>query len=547
MLCLNLSKTRMKNLQNISLKKTGNKLHISWQALSVVSAGICLNTAIATASQAAGVIGNGTPASCTDAAINTALNGGGNVVFNCGSSPVTIKINSEKLISNQTTIDGKGLVTLDGGRSRRIFNLNRSTNLTVKNLGFKNGYTKDQGAAINSPSAGRLTVINCKFENNISAKSGEFGGGAIYSGPLATLIVERSTFTSNRGGQGGAIRGLNSNLSITNSTFNNNKAADPVLGSGGAIYVDSAVGDYGEIKITNTAFNANSATSYGGAFFNSIYNGNKTTINRSKFVGNYVGGGSNGQGGAIWSTGDAAIRGNKTLGVNKTTLIVTSTTIADNKASSQGGGIWLARHPNLTVSNTTISGNSSDRSNGGGLALGDNSYLQMTNTTVTDNKVLGQYALGGGMIVAAGRAKIVNSTISHNIAQWQGGGIVRTSKVPQSNVILQNTIIANNTAKNGGNNWNITHNCFNQMTNGGNNLQFPARNSRSSQDVDCTPGILTAEPKLDVLKNNGGFTLTRALLAGSAAVGRGSSCPATDQRLFRRLNPCDLGAFEAPF
>jgi hypothetical protein len=112
---------------------------------------------------------------------------------------------------------------------------------------------------------------------------------------------------------------------------------------------------------------------------------------------------------------------------------------------------------------------------------------------------------------------------------------------------LKNTIVANNTANNGGFNWNITHNCFNQMTNGGSNLQFPGRNTNSSQDVDCTPGILTADPKLDVFKNNGGLTLTRALLAGSAATGRGSGCPSTDQRGVSRPSSCDLGAFEAKF
>jgi hypothetical protein len=43
---------------------------------------------------AAGVVGNGTPASCTDAALNTALTGGGLVTFNCGASPVTITATS---------------------------------------------------------------------------------------------------------------------------------------------------------------------------------------------------------------------------------------------------------------------------------------------------------------------------------------------------------------------------------------------------------------------------------------------------------------------
>jgi hypothetical protein len=520
---------------------------ISLKIISILTIGISLNLGAAINAKAGGVIGNGSPGSCNDTAISNALNGGGNVIFNCGKSRVVIKINSEKNITANTIIDGRGLVTLDGGKSRRIFSINRGVNLTVKNLAFSNGHTTDQGAAIYSQYKSTLTVTNSQFYNNISKKPGEHGGGAIFSGPLTTLIVDKSRFFNNQGGQGGAIRGLNSNIKVTNSTFTGNKAVDPNLGSGGAIYVDSAVGDYGTIKIANSTFDKNSGTSFGGAFFNSIYNGNQTTIENSKFTGNRVGSGNRGQGGAIWSTGDGVVRGGKFLGVNKSTLVINNSVIAYNQASSQGGGVWLARHPNLVVSNTTISGNVANRSNGGGLVLGDNGYLQLTNSTVTNNQVLGGYALGGGVIIAAGKAKITNTTISHNLAQWQGGGIARTPRVPQANVVLKNTIVANNTARNGGNKWNITNNCFRQLANGGSNLQFPARNTKSSQDVDCVPGIITAEPKLGPLKNNGGVTLTRALLTGSAAVQRGYGCPSTDQRGVRRSTPCDLGAFEAPF
>lgn len=41
---------------------------------------------------AAGVVGTGTPESCTEAALNAALAGGGGVTFDCGTSPVTITV-----------------------------------------------------------------------------------------------------------------------------------------------------------------------------------------------------------------------------------------------------------------------------------------------------------------------------------------------------------------------------------------------------------------------------------------------------------------------
>src|ERR1041385_5296359 len=81
-----------------------------------------LTVAIATspAAWAAGVVGSGTAGSCTDAALDTALAGGGLVTFDCGTDPVTIDITSgtgTKAISADTTIDGGGLVTISGGNS----------------------------------------------------------------------------------------------------------------------------------------------------------------------------------------------------------------------------------------------------------------------------------------------------------------------------------------------------------------------------------------------------------------------------------------------
>ncbi|MCA9955010.1 MAG: hypothetical protein KC434_09840, partial [Anaerolineales bacterium] len=64
--------------------------------------------------QGAGVVGSGTPGSCTEAALNTALSGGGSISFNCGGSH-TITLTSQKTINSNTTINGGGQITLSGG------------------------------------------------------------------------------------------------------------------------------------------------------------------------------------------------------------------------------------------------------------------------------------------------------------------------------------------------------------------------------------------------------------------------------------------------
>ena len=55
------------------------------------------------------VIGDGTAASCTAAAIQTAATAGGIITFSCGATPVTITVTSTITITKATVIDGGGL------------------------------------------------------------------------------------------------------------------------------------------------------------------------------------------------------------------------------------------------------------------------------------------------------------------------------------------------------------------------------------------------------------------------------------------------------
>ena len=532
--------------QNIkALLKQAFSLREPSSFITLIGVGLILNMPTSKPAYAAGVVGTGTPGSCTEVALESALTGGGNVTFNCGSSPVTITVTAEKAILANTSIDGENLITLSGGDKTRVFSTTNNAKLSIKNLTVANGFTTNEGGAVYNSFGSTLTVSNCKFKDNVSNQAGEHGGGAIYSFPGSKVVVDESTFTGNQASLGGAIRILNADLTVTNSTFMNNSAVDANVGNGGAIYVDGANADNGKIILRDSTFTNNSATSYGGAFFNSIYNSNDTIVDNSIFSGNRVGGGSNGQGGAIWSTGNSASGGHWQNPGNNTTLKVTNTTFSGNTASEQGGGIWLAKHPaGIELTNTTFSNNTATNSNGGGITLGDNSKLNITNSTITGNKVAGAYSLGGGIMVSSGETHITNSTIASNYAEWQGGGIVNINNAP---VTLANTLIANNKANNGGNNWNITNNCFKTpMTNWGNNLQFPAP---EAEDVDCVSGIRTADPKLGSLADNGGSTQTMRLLPGSAAINAASSsaCPSTDQRGAKRSQggSCDIGAFES--
>ncbi len=134
------------------------------------------------------VIGTGTPASCTSAAVVSAVAKGGIITFDCGPDPVTINMAATAKIVNNTgpdiVIDGGNKVTLSGLDQRRILYMNTcdqaqvwttshcqnqdTPRLTVQNLTFEHGNSTGQtvdgggGGAI-FVRGGRFKVVNSRF------------------------------------------------------------------------------------------------------------------------------------------------------------------------------------------------------------------------------------------------------------------------------------------------------------------------------------------------------------------------------------------------
>jgi predicted outer membrane repeat protein len=490
-----------------------------------LSTGVCRAGAIALAlsgavAEAAGVVGNGTPASCTEAAFNTALTNGGAVTFNCGGGPVVIPITATKTLTNTTTIDGAGQnITLDGLGATRMFRTTyqfASFTLTFANLTMRNGRAPDFGGVIRLAYQDFITtldIVNVTFTNNVCDAAGnDVGGGAIYAqGGIVT--IRNSTFTGNRGGNGGAIGNLQARFTIEDTTFTGNvtnAAAGQFGGVGGAIYIDGSGG--GQLVIRRSRFTGNVATRTAGAIHTYLYaGGTAMTIEDTTFENNRA----EQNGGAIYHQQGG--------------LTIARSTFAGNTTRGQGGAIWLLQASPTSISNSTFSGNSA--------------------TGIAPNN--GSSGLGGAILInASNSVTISHTTIANNHADWVGGGITGGMS-GGSTTTLRGTIIANNTAANGGNPWNIAHNCSSQLLDGGGNLQFPTHaNPGDPNDPNCTAVIGIGDPLLGPLASNGGLTQTRALQPGSPARNRvttGCPPPATDQRgVVRPQGPaCDAGAYEA--
>ncbi len=436
------------------------------------------------------------------------------MTFNCGGGPVTIPITTTKMIGLTTTVDGFGQqITLDAQSSTRHFMTQFAASpisLTLRTLTLRNGRAPDFGGAIRLVGLDTLlTVVSVTFANNVCDAAGDnVGGGAIYASG-GTMNISNSVFTGNRGGNGGAIGQVNARFTIADTLFTAN-ATNPRVGNGGnggAIYVDGS--NLGGLTIQRSVFTGNTATHLGGAIHTFMYGGASVMIVEDSTFTDNVG---TVNGGGIFHMNGG--------------LSITGSTFFGNRVVGQGGALWLLDDgggTNVAITNSTFTGN------------------QATGTRPNNGSV----GLAGAIAnLGASNLTLTNVTIAGNHADWVGGGIVTAT----ANTTLKNSIVANNTAANGGNPWNIQKNCSQPLGNGGGNLQWPALGP-GIDDTPCASGIAFADPKLAALAANGGLTQTMALLPGSPALNSGVACPppATDQRGVTRPHgaACDSGAFES--
>jgi len=189
------------------------------------------------------VVGTGTPESCPEAAFAAAL-AERSVRFNCGPDPVTITLTSAQAITADTIIDGGGRITLSGGGAVRIFTVDASAALEVRNLTIADQRADEGGGIVNN---GALSVTNSTFSGN----SADHGGGAIHNN--GALSVTNSTFSGNSADHGGAAIYNNGTLSVTNSTFSGNST----------VQGDGTIYNSGTARLTNCTLSEN-----GGAVSN---------------------------------------------------------------------------------------------------------------------------------------------------------------------------------------------------------------------------------------------------------------------------------------
>ena len=336
-------------------------------------------------------------------------------------------------------------------------------------------------------------AVNFSIYNLTLANGRSTNGGAIYNGGI--LVVSNSMFSGNSvsnsaNALGGAVYNNLSSATLINSSFSNNscRGGDGANGTGPAPVGNGQSGNAGA----------------GGGIYN---NAGSVNVTNCTFFGNSATGGRGGNGGdgiLNFSAGNGGAGGLASGGGVSTlagTLRVVNSTFVSNSCAGGNGG-------NRGTGGTGggVDGNGGDAS--GGAVDNNGVTVDLINATLFGNGCTGGIGNANGNRL--------------------GGNLRNTTGL----VTLKNTIVANSSSGT---------NAFGTITDGGNNI---------SSDLSCNftnaGSLNNTNPRLGPLADNGGATLTMALLQNSPAIDAGNSAVSlpTDQRGVARYGASDIGAFE---
>ncbi len=272
------------------------------------------------------------------------------------------------------------------------------------------------------------------------------------------------------------------------------------LRNGKSIFSGGAINVEGSLTISNCVLENNQARLDGGAINMGISSGSSLSV-----IGSTLRANGADDGGAIFVFNNVSIR---------------DSTLYGNAATSSGGGVY--NDGQLIISNSTVSGNAAN-TNGGGIYNRINAFIYSTS--------------------------VVNNDADHDRDETGGigGGVYNDAG---SRFVAVNSLFTSNTILDAP----IPDNCNGVLEVYGNNL--------FDQSAGCTfagnggaAWDYIAGNSVGPLQDNGGPTLTHALLAGSEAIdattaqgciGEGGIPLPTDQRGAPRVAGlrCDVGAFE---
>jgi len=327
---------------------------------------------------------------------------------------------------------------------------------------IKNCTSKNEGGGIyhdKNADGSSLTVTNAVISGNRTTNSGKNGGG-IYTN-CREVTVNGSTIIDNTcTSQGGGLYAYSyKSLTITDSDISRNIAS----GNGGGVWFD-ADNDTNRARqvltIKGCSIDGNTSNANGGGVFTvagtvrisasetkTDSDGRAVRSSISNNTAKTNGGGihqSKNMDGNSLTIADTNIDGNTANNTNTgtdqggggiyagvRTLSITNSSISNNTAISNGGGILFDINNNdarnamrLTVEGCTLNGNTSG-AHGGGIC------------TKAKTVAIGAYTEGEGE-----SADMTRSVISNCTAAWSGGGIYQNTSTAGANLTVADSTIS---------------------------------------------------------------------------------------------------------
>jgi hypothetical protein len=483
-------------------------------------------------------------------AIEGAANAGGadDIVFAAGISGATITLNSGPLNvidNNPMSITGGATpasIYIDGAGASMVFDVSGSYygppehDLTLSGMTIQNGNDGPAGGMYVESGDVLLTnsVVSGNTANGAQVSNYTFAaGGGITNG--GTLTVDNST-----------IGGVGNSGNVSDTP----QQPYPVFGGGG-------IDNIGDLTVTDSTITGNGARMSGGGIFNGFTN-YPTSLNVSNTTidNNFAY-----EGGGIASANFLSKYEGPVGNLGGNHLQLSDSTVSGNHAFVDGGGIgikYLGGSTRWKIDHSTISGNDTYDNSGGGVSVGYFGYggpgfslpnsgtLEVVDSTISGNTADND---GGGVMVNAnaekyeGTVQFKNSTIASNEAYDEGGGIAISYTDPEYasyGPTVFSTIVGDNEedgapgdlAQSG---QPLAAEPAAAGEGGAFDLSFSLVETPGSAPIIETPAgsnIFAVDPQLGVLDDNGGPTLTQLPSINSPVVDKGSAPGSltTDQR-----------------
>jgi predicted outer membrane repeat protein len=451
---------------------------------------------------------------CNEGGIRGAIaQGPGTYTFDC-EEPTTITTSQEIELDEDVVLDGRGLLTVDGGQRHRVFSVPSDRTVGLVGLAIINGNETDEhGGGVRNE--GTLTVESCTLSGNNAGRAGGCRtndlsllcseGGAIWN--TGTLTVSATTMTGNSAHFGGAIGNRAGATTVLDAEIIGNLASG--CRGVGAVVCSGGGGVWNSATLTMENTRVEDSTADWGA---ALYTRAAATLTRCTFLDNAAG----------FDGGGA---------LNFETLELVATSFDGNTAGQNGGGIANPSPGVLSVTTSTLSNNQA-ASAGGGVYNPSGASAAMMSSTLSSNT-----AETGGGIYTGGNLELRSSTLASNQAST-ASALFGTSSLDAERVVALSLIDGD---------------CAGALfESGGYNVEGPG-DTCGLDDVSDETAASGLE--LEPLRDNGGPTETHALGASSIAVdfipegdcvdGVGDPLE-TDQRSEPRPAGagCDAGAFE---